>query len=230
MSAGPAIVPMRRQPRSISASGRHPAAGDVVGVDVGDLVGAGPRPADEGAGQVEGGEVVGQAVVAVVRDHQGAVDVAVAEVAQHPLLLLARARQQQHQLQVALGEHPGDAAQGARRRTGRRRPARRARARPAPPSRYAASPGCGRPGWASSRATAPRRPRRPATSALTRLPPLMARDAVARETPASRATSSSVGEAPGPSRGRVHARHGSDPSASRRRSGTPIRPVRATSA
>ena len=91
--------------------GHEPCARDVVGVDVGDLVGGGPRPADERARQAQGREVLGEPVAGVVRDDDRAVDVAAAEVAQHPPLLLARAGEQQHQLEVARREHPVDRPQ-----------------------------------------------------------------------------------------------------------------------
>ena len=47
--------------------------------------------------------MVGEQVAAVRGDDDGAVDVAAAQVAQHPVLLLARPRDQQDQLQVAGG-------------------------------------------------------------------------------------------------------------------------------
>ena len=105
------MVPIRRaaavdeDPRGLAA------AGDVVDVDVRHPVAA-PRPADEDARQPDRGEVVGQAVVAVVGGDDGAVDVAVREVAQGARPLGPRRRQQQHELEVARGEHAVDAAQG----------------------------------------------------------------------------------------------------------------------
>ena len=82
MSEGPAMVPMRVQPRVDQQLGRLALAQGVVDVDVGHPVAAGPRPAAEDAGQAEVGEVLGEPVVAVVGDHERAVDVAAVEVAQ----------------------------------------------------------------------------------------------------------------------------------------------------
>ena len=93
--------------------GRLALACGVVDVDVGHPVAAGPGPAAEDAGQVEVGQVLGQAVVAVVGDDEGAVDVAVGEVAQGARRRRAGPREQQHELDVALAQHPGHAAQGA---------------------------------------------------------------------------------------------------------------------
>ena len=113
MSAGPAMVPIRVQPRAIEGLGRLALARDVVDVDVGHPVAAGPGTAAEDAGQADVGEVLGEPVVAVVGDDQGAVDVAVGEVAQRARRRRAGTGEQQHQLDVALAQHPGHAAQRA---------------------------------------------------------------------------------------------------------------------
>ena len=107
MSAGPAMVPIRVQPRSTSSLGGLALAGHVVDVDVGHPVAAGPGPAAEDAGQADAGEVLGEPVVAVVGDDQGAVDVAVGEVAQRARRSSAGRGQQQHELDVALAPAPG---------------------------------------------------------------------------------------------------------------------------
>ena len=107
------MVPIRRQPRSISTSVASRSPGDVVDVDVRHPVTRRPGPAAEDAGQVEPGHVLGEAVVAVVGDHQRAVDVPVGEVAQGARRRGAGTREQQHELDVALAEHAGHAAQGA---------------------------------------------------------------------------------------------------------------------
>ncbi len=93
--------------------GRHPLAGGVVDVDVRHPVARRPRPAAEDARQVEAAQVVGQPVVAVVGDDERAVDVAVGEVAQGAGGRGAGPGQQQHELHVAVAEHPGDPAQRA---------------------------------------------------------------------------------------------------------------------
>ena len=93
--------------------GGLPLACGVVDVDVGHPVAAGPRAAAEDARQAEVGEVLGEPVVAVVGDDQRAVDVPVGEVAQGPRGGGARPGQQQHELDVALPQHPGHPAQGA---------------------------------------------------------------------------------------------------------------------
>ena len=89
------------------------SAGEVVGVGVEDLLGTRQRPADERDRQPDGREVVGESIVAVVGDDDRAVDVPATQVAQRPVHLLARLGDQQHDLQVALGEHLGHDVQGA---------------------------------------------------------------------------------------------------------------------
>jgi hypothetical protein len=86
-------------------------AGDVVDVDVRHAVAA-PRAPDEDARQPDRHQVVGQAVVAVVRGDHGTVHVSVREVTHRARALGARRRQQQHELEVAGGQHPVDPAQG----------------------------------------------------------------------------------------------------------------------
>lgn len=57
--------------------------------------------------------MLGEPVVAVVGDHEGTVHVAVAQVAHRAGALGARTRQQQHELEVALGQNPVHAAEPA---------------------------------------------------------------------------------------------------------------------
>src|SRR5450756_836121 len=93
--------------------GCDPPAGGVVQVDVRHVLGHGPRPPDEHAGQVGVHQDLVEGVVTVVGDDNGAVDVPVEQVVRRALRSFTAPGDQQDQLDVRRLERRADALQRA---------------------------------------------------------------------------------------------------------------------
>ena len=100
-----------RAPGGRKVKRRKPGALEAVHVDVVDAEIGIPRPANEYGGQPGRGEFLGPAIRLVVRDHDGSVHVAAAQVADRPGGIAAGPGHQQDQLHFRLAQrlrHPGD--------------------------------------------------------------------------------------------------------------------------